>query len=86
MSHKVAGFQRKLGKLLGVIGKVGGSPYTCLHGCHSKLRVENVHKTTMVGMDIKHMYLEAGLLYTVGVAHRCADESMSVLTITYLVW
>ena len=25
--HKVAGFQRKLGKSLGVIGKVGGSPY-----------------------------------------------------------
>jgi len=26
--HKVTGFQKKLGELLGV-GKVGGSPYSC---------------------------------------------------------
>jgi len=30
VSHEVAGFQRKLGKSLGVIGEVGGSPYNYL--------------------------------------------------------
>jgi hypothetical protein len=35
-------------------------------GIHSKLGVEKVRKTTMVGMDIKHMHLEASLLYTRG--------------------
>jgi hypothetical protein len=35
-------------------------------GIHSKLGVEKVHETTMVGMDIKHMHLEASLLYTRG--------------------
>jgi hypothetical protein len=30
---------------------------------HSKLGVEKVRKTTMVGMDIEHAHLEAGLLH-----------------------
>ena len=35
-------------------------------GIHSKLGVKKVCKTTMVGMDIKCMHHEAGLLYTRG--------------------
>ena len=35
-------------------------------GIRSKLGVEKVCKTTMVGMDIKRMHHEAGLLYTRG--------------------
>ena len=31
-------------------------------GIHSKLGVDKVCKTTMVGMDIKHVHIEAGLL------------------------
>jgi hypothetical protein len=32
-------------------------------GIHSKLGVEKVCKTTMVGLDIEHAHLEAGLLH-----------------------
>jgi hypothetical protein len=35
-------------------------------GIRSKLGVEKVRKTTMVGMDIKRMHLEAGLLHARG--------------------
>jgi hypothetical protein len=35
-------------------------------GIHSKLGVEKVRKTTIVGMDIKCAHLEAGLLPTQG--------------------
>ncbi|KAF8256976.1 hypothetical protein EI94DRAFT_1761551, partial [Lactarius quietus] len=35
-------------------------------GIHSKLGVEKVHKTTMVGMDIKRSHLEAGLVHSRG--------------------
>jgi len=33
-------------------------------GIHNKIGVEKVHKTMMVGMDIKQMHLEAGLLHS----------------------
>ena len=35
-------------------------------GICSKLGVEKVRKTTMVGMDIKRMHVEAGLLHARG--------------------
>jgi hypothetical protein len=43
-------------------------------GICSKLSVEKVHKTTMVGMDIKHSHLEAGL------AHSCSKQNFTGFT------
>ena len=33
---------------------------------HSKLAVDKVHKTTIIGMDIKQSHLEAGLVHSWG--------------------
>jgi hypothetical protein len=43
-------------------------------GIRSRLGVEKVRKTTMVGMDIKRMHIEAGLLHTRGKRNFAASS------------
>jgi len=58
--------------ILSIVANSAGCEYAFSHmglahtGIHSKLGVEKVCKTTMVGMDIKRMHLEASLLYKRG--------------------
>jgi hypothetical protein len=58
--------------ILSIVANSAGCKHTFSHmglihtGIRSKLGVEKARKTTMVGMDIKCMHLEAGLLHARG--------------------
>ena len=74
-THKETG-RNRLTKLAIHILSIVANSASCEHAfshmglvhtaIHSKLGVKKVHKTMMVGMDIKRIHHKAGLLYTRG--------------------